>query len=314
MGNNIENPGNVAGLEAAARMFGWDCAFVADERFPAAQTSAAGARAMTAAALAASGLPIIALENGHGAEDLHRFRPPRGRYVLIAGNERKGIAGELRRLAGRVVEIPNASARLNTLNVAAAAAVALHQLTRSRDRQAGAGGGRPEVLLDGPTDAIELGSVIRSATCFGWSHLFVDDRHHVWFATDRVTRSLGRGAARRGRNPIAIVPARGGAYEEVLVVTATDGEPLRRADVALGPDRLVVIPDAAATTVDADADADASSRWHRLGRRVRRLRVEVEPGAPAPFRLVASIALAELARRCHRRPTRAPRPLAPPDD
>jgi hypothetical protein len=149
------------------------------------------------------------------------------------------------------------------------------------------------VLLAAPTDAIETGSVVRSAACLGWSHVFIDDRHHVWFETDRVTRSLGRGAARRGRNPIRVLPPPDGRFDEVCVVHAGgDGEPLRDADLARGVDRLVALPDGDAGIDDVDDD-----RWSRLGRRVRHLHLGVAPAVRAPFRLVASIALAELARR-----------------
>src|SRR5262245_2884121 len=191
VGNNIENPGNVESLRAAAEMFDCECAFVHDVRHPAAQAAAAeiGARILSLGELSRCAVPIVALENATGADNLYRFRPPAGRFVVVAGNERKGIASEVLRLADRVVEIPNASAHLSTVNVAAAAAIALHHLTR-----AGGGGGarghpgceRPEVLLAAPTDAIATGSVVRSAACFGWARLFIEDRHRVWFDTDRV--------------------------------------------------------------------------------------------------------------------------------
>ncbi len=312
VGNNIENPGNTAGLRAAAEMFDWDCGFLHDARHPDAQTAAAvtGSRIISLQELAACGAPVIALENASGAEDLYRLRPPKGRFVVVAGNERKGIASEVLRLADRVVQIPVSSAHLNTVNVAAAAAIALHHLSRAGGGAVARGAGkRPEVLLAGPTDAIATGSVVRSAACFGWTRLFLDDVHDVWFETDRVTRSLGRGAARRGRNPIRVIPARDGAFDEVCVLgTLGDGEPLRRAELTLGPAQLVVIPDEREGEVD-------ERRWARLGRRLRRVRLDTEPGTRPPFRLVASIALAEIARqlggRCRpgeaRHRARAPR-------
>ena len=93
---------------------------------------------------------------------------------------------------------------LNTLNVAAATGVALYYLS------AGFGGKlqitshpekrRPEILFMAAGDHIELGSAIRSAGAFGWNRLFLEDREKIWFGCDRVTRSEGRGAAKRGRN------------------------------------------------------------------------------------------------------------------
>ena len=298
IGNDIENPGNADSLRVAAEMFDWECGFLYDSHHSGAQPAAglAGSRIISTAELAACGMPIIALENASGAEDLFRFRPPEGRFVVVAGNERKGISHDILRLADRVVQIPIASAHINTVNVAAAAAIALYYLSRGGGGRAVPRGGhergRPEVLLAAPTDAIEVGSVVRSAACFGWTRLFVDDRHDAWFDTDRVTRSLGRGAARRGRNPIRVLPARGcGLFEEVCVVsTRGDGEPLRRAHLALGPGQLVVIPDESGGAIE-------DREFARLGRHVRRVRLETEHAEPRPFRLVASIALAEIARQ-----------------
>lgn len=292
VGNNIENPGNALALAAAADMFGWECSFLADDRHPAAALAAAAARTVSARELAESGATIVALENARGAESLWTFQPPKERCVLIVGNERRGIAGDVLRLADRIVEIPNVSAPLNCLNVAAAAAIAVHHLARRRGRGRPLTP-RPAVLLAAPTDAIETGSVVRSAACLGWSHVFIDDRHRIWFETDRVTRSLGRGAARRGRNPIRVLPAPHRLFDEVCVVGAGDhGEPLAGVDLAPGVDRLVVLPDG---EVD---DTIGDGRWARLGRSVRHLRLDLRPGARAPFRLVGSIALAALARRC----------------
>lgn len=292
LGNNIENPGNVAALRAAAEMFDWECAFVDDARHRAAHPAGEGARVLAARDLAACGVPIIALENTRGAEDLYRFRPPRGRFVLAAGNERRGIAGEILRLADRAVQIPTTSAHLDTVNVAAAAAIAIHHLARGgAATRRGGGHARPDVLLAAPRDPIAAGSVVRSATFFGWKRLFLDDRHAVWFETDRIVRSLGRGAARRGRNPIHVLPARGDPYDEVCVVTALgEGEPLRTADVTADAQRLVVIPDESGGAIDVGP-------WAALGRRVRSVRLETAGGTDPPFRLVASIVLAEIARR-----------------
>lgn len=114
----------------------------------------------------------------------------------------------------------------------------------------------------------------------------------AWFAADRVTRSLGRGAARRARNPIHVLPVRGDEFfDEVCVVSARgDGVPLQRADLARGPRQLVVIPD------ETSGDSDERDLAH-LGRHVRRVHLEIEHGVRRPFRSVASIALAEIARQ-----------------
>jgi hypothetical protein len=264
-------------------MFDWDCGFLDDSDL-----------SMNVRQLARSSVPILAIENTCDAEELFKYRPPPGRLAVIVGNERKGISRSVLRLADRVLRIPVASAHINTVNVAAAAAIAVFHLSRAREGRIGANGGggrgRPEVLLTGVTDAIELGSAVRSAACFGWRRLFIDDLRATWFATDRVTRSLGRGAARRARNPIRVLPVReDGSFDEVCIVGACGGEPLRRADLGRGPRQLVVIPDE-----NDGFDEDSAAR---LGRNVRRVCLETEPGAARPFRLIASIVLAEIARQ-----------------
>ena len=275
VGDHIENAGNVDCLRATAAMFGWSSGFVGD----------GGLRAET---LVGSGVPIIALENASGAEDLFKYRPPDGPFAVVVGNERKGVSRELLRLADRVIQIPIQSVRLNCLNVAAAASIALYRLavhSRQSATRGGRSGGRPVVMFAGVDNAIELGSALRSAACFGWNEVCVADRDDVWFDVDRVTRSLGRGAARRARNPIRVMPAPTTAtFDEVCVIGTDEGEPLRSADLARGPGQLVVLGDANAVDIA------------RLGAHVRRIRIEVEPGVH-PFRLVASIVLAEIARQ-----------------
>jgi SpoU rRNA Methylase family len=271
VGDHIENAGNVDCLRAAAAMFNWPYGSIGDGD-----------------ALAGSGVPIIALENASGAEDLFKYRPPDGPFAVVVGNERKGVSRELLRLADRVIQIPIKSVHLNCLNVAAAASVALYRLARHSRQiatRAGRSGGRPAVVFAGVDNPIELGSAVRSAACFGWDEVCVADHHDVWFDADRVTRSLGRGAARRARNPIRVHPLpTGAAFDEICVIGTSAGEPLRSADLARGPRQLIVLGNA--DTLDIA----------RLGSHARQIRLEVEPG-PHPFRLVASIALAEIARQ-----------------
>jgi tRNA G18 (ribose-2'-O)-methylase SpoU len=170
IGDHIEVPGNMDCLRAAAEMFDWEFnLFDSDDH------------SSDIRALSRSGLPIVAIENTRHAENLFQYRPPDGPLAIIVGNERKGISRQVLRLADHVVQIPIASVHVNTLNVAAAAAVALYYLSRARKGRIGALGGRgrsrPEVMLTGATDAIELGSAVRSAACFGWTRLHIDDRH-----------------------------------------------------------------------------------------------------------------------------------------
>ena len=74
--------------------------------------------------------PIVAFDNGQGALPLYGYRPGRlDRLALVVGNERRGIAGDMVRAARHRVEVPMVSRRVNCLNVAAAAAVALFYLS-----------------------------------------------------------------------------------------------------------------------------------------------------------------------------------------
>ncbi len=151
----------------------------------------------------------------------------------------------------------------------------------------------------GPVDHIELGSAIRSAGAFGWERLLIEDRAAAWFGCDRITRSESRGAARRGRNPIRVVaaPPNGRyAFDEVCVLTVKEaGTPLHRARLAGGARQLIAIPDESA--VDCREED-----WRRLAREVTFVRLDV-PHQPYVYhyRLIATIALAEIARQIGRK-------------
>lgn len=303
IGDHIENPANAESLRAVAETFQWTGGFLNEPEAGATPDT----RKATADELTARFSPIIAVENGPGAECVYGFRPPPGqRIAVIVGNERKGISRALLARADRMVQIPVVSRSINTVNVAVAAAIALYYLSRG-------GGGRlrqrpdpercrPQLLALGPGDAIEFGSLVRSAAAFGWEHLFVEDRFGVWYGADRVTRSLGRGAARRGRNDLRVLPARahgrpfdrarGRPFEEACVITAAgEGESIHQVDLARGPSQLLVLPDE--TRVD-DAVREAAT----FARQVRRVRLELPGGDVAyRYRLAASIALAEAARQ-----------------
>lgn len=118
-----------------------------------------------------------------------------------------------------------------------------------------------------------------------------------------------RGGARHGavRNPIRVIPAPSGdryAFREVCVVTCKKpGVPLRRAQLAGGTRQLIAIPDEAAVDVDRE-------EWDRLAKDVTFVRVDVPVRDYVyHYRLVATIALAEVARQVGRRaPAAAGRP------
>lgn len=166
----------------------------------------------------------------------------------------------------------------------------------------------------GGSDPIELGSALRSAAAFGWERVLLEDRGGVWFDCDRVVRSEGRAAARRGRNDIRLLrctPSAQYAYSEVVIVTASgDGPPLHRLSLTGGPRQLVVL-------ADESAGPMAESEYGRLGQHVRVAKLDLPRAALAyHFRLLATVALAEVARQVGRpRPgERPPRPALPAYD
>jgi hypothetical protein len=167
-----------------------------------------------------------------------------------------------------VIQIPIQSVTLNCLNVARRSDRAVPACTAWRqDRDARWAHRRTSgVMLPDVDDAIELGSAFRSAACFGWKEVGVADRHGVWCDADRVTRSLGRGAARRARNPIRVLPALAtNAFDKVCVIGAGGASPCAGR----------TWPVARASFVLGDPDAVDLSL---LASRVRRTRLEVEHG------------------------------------
>jgi hypothetical protein len=206
-------------------------------------------------------------------------------------------------MASHAVEIPMISQRINCLNVAAASAVVLHYLTRGRlgriQERRDPESRRPELLFLGAGDHIELGSAIRSATAFGWQRAFIEDRQALWFGCDRITRSEGRGAARRGRNPIRLVPCSvDGTYgfPHVTVITKSQaGVPLHRANLARGARQLVVLPDETCVCLTREP-------WSRLGKDIQFVHLDL-PAAEFTYhyRLAATVALAEISRQVGRR-------------
>jgi hypothetical protein len=232
----------------------------------------------------------------------------------MVGNERRGLSYECAKLATDKVQVPMFSRRINCLNVAASSAVALYYLRGTRVGSMAIRGEpnnrRPEVLLLGAGDHVELGSAIRSTAAFGWGRVFIEDREQVWFGCERAVRSEGRAAARRGKNEILCVPCTTGAthgFARVTVITTREVEaPVHRVNLARGPSQLVVIPDE--KHVDQSLEA-----WSRLGKEVEFAHLQI----PAMdfqyhYRLMATIALAEISRQVGRRPPIKVRPVGRP--
>ena len=301
IGDDIENPFNAKAMVSIAGMFGSVCSFrdhkPVDEENP-------DRKIISTAAAQQAYASLIALDNLDSAVELYGFKLKGDlTAALVAGNERRGISHEMQKAATDIVQIPMFDTRLNTINVASATGVALYYLC------SGFGGKlqnrthpesrRPDMLFIGGTDHIELGSAIRSAGAFGWNRLLIEDRENIWFGSDRVTRSEARGAARRGRNAIRLVPVTSDqsyAYREVVVVSSKTGDCIARANLADGAKQLIVIPDESQVDV-------AATDWNRFGAKVRFVQVKTPLTVfNYHFRFFASVALAESARQIGRRP------------
>jgi hypothetical protein len=128
---------------------------------------------------------------------------------------------------------------MSSLNVAVSAAIALYALSkdlgRRKRRTNGLAQRDVDVLIHAPNDPHEIGSLLRSAWALGWRRVFVSDPHGVWFTRDQRAVLDSRAAARRFKNPLAVLPADHldmGAYDGTLVC---DG---RREGTALSRLRL----------------------------------------------------------------------------
>jgi len=320
VGDGIENPGNALAMIHAAQMWGVSCAFRDTKglaRLDELRALGEAFRSTTGGEIQAQHAQIIACDNIPGASELYGYRPGRG-FAVLVGNERRGLSHECRELASDAVEIPMQSRRVNCLNVAAASAVALYYLCGPQVGpmavRTDPASRRPELLLVGGGDHVELGSAIRSAAAFGWQRVLVEDRRQVWFGCDRVIRSEGRAAARRGKNDVRLVPWTADAtfaFPEVTVITtARLGAPIHRVDLARGHRQLVVIAD----EIEVDA---AREEWARLGLDVRFAHLALPSTEHVyHYRLAATVALAEISRQVgtHLRVPRGPRVRPPAYD
>lgn len=307
VGDGIENPWNAKTMIHVAQMFGSTCLFRDRKGLARALSEIASGddqvRFVSCNEVAQKYSPVLALENLDDAHEIYGFEQPLGqKNVLIVGNEKFGIAHDMKEIATHFLQIPMPGPTLNTLNVAAAAGVALYYLysgagdklqIRSNPQKR-----RPELLFVGAGDHVELGSAIRSAGAFGWNRLFLEDRDGVWFGCDRVKRSEGRAAARRARNSIRLVPVKRTSrfmFKDVLIVSSKHGLPLNKVKLAGGPQQLVVIPDESQIELSRED-------WERLGSHVSFAQISV-PAAEYVYhyRLFASIVLAEAARQIGQR-------------
>ncbi len=141
--DSVSQPFNVGSIIRTAAAFGaeqiWLCGDTAAPEHPQARRTALGtgrfvtferepdpAAAVTAAA--AAGLRVIAIELASGAVPLHEA-PLGGDVCLALGNEDHGCSAAVLAAADAVAYIPQLG-RVGSLNVAAAAAIALAEARR----------------------------------------------------------------------------------------------------------------------------------------------------------------------------------------
>jgi tRNA (guanosine-2'-O-)-methyltransferase len=145
--DSVSQPFNVGSIIRTAAAFGvervWLCGETAPPEHPQARRTALGTgrfvtfereqgAGQAALAAAADGLTVIAIELAQGAVPLHEA-PLGGDVCLALGHEDHGCSAALLAAADTIAYIPQLG-RVGSLNVAAAAAIALAE-TRRREWQ-----------------------------------------------------------------------------------------------------------------------------------------------------------------------------------
>jgi hypothetical protein len=266
LADGVENPANQERIEDAARLLGVSRCVSPQGR-------------------------LIAVENAKGAGSIYGRKPLREDATLAVGNERRGVSERLLSEAHEIIAIPTQSRTIKALNVAAAAAVAgwyVLRGSRAQVRSTQPEHRRPAVLIIGD-EHVEVGSSLRSAAAFGYRDVLLEDRGAGWFDGPAEVRREAFAAARRHKNALRVhgasleVTAR---FEEIIFVAPWGSDiHLQRRPLARGRRQLVVI---GASPEDVAAVAADRTTIATLG---------LEPMDHAPLRLVASIALAEIARQ-----------------
>ncbi len=149
---SVGQPFNLGSILRTAAAFGvervWLCGDCADPAHPSARKTALGAgrylaiervpdAGRAAAAARRDGLRLVAIELAEGAVPLHRAGVS-GDVCLALGNEDRGCSPALLAAAEQAAYIPQVG-RIGSLNVAAAAAIALAE-ARRREWDPGAAG------------------------------------------------------------------------------------------------------------------------------------------------------------------------------
>ena len=146
---SVSQPFNVGSIVRTAAAFGvehvWLCGDAADPGHPSARKTALGtgrfvtferaAVAEAADAVRAAGLRLVAIELAQAAVPLHEAALG-GDVCLALGNEDRGCSASLLAAADEIAYIPQLG-RVGSLNVSAAAAIALAEARRREWASAG---------------------------------------------------------------------------------------------------------------------------------------------------------------------------------
>jgi hypothetical protein len=194
-------------LENAAAISGADCIFASSNT----EGREPSVRAEQLEEVLSRFRHTIACEVARDSVGIYDFPAPRERTAVLVGNELTGIPRSVLKKVDRVVSIPMAGTGISSVNVAVSAAIVLYVLSRDIGRIRRIRNELPrravDILIDSPSDAHELGSLLRSAWCFGWRRVFLRDPDGVWFTKDKATIMDSRAAARRHKNPMAVLPS-----------------------------------------------------------------------------------------------------------
>lgn len=304
IGDGVENPHNALAMTEIAAALDAACAFMdrkglrdaTQSAYPeAAPLTCIGPRILTE-----TYNPLIACDTLPEAVDLFGCRPaPGASPAVVVGNERLGLTHAVQARSQQKVRIPMATRGIGSLNVAAAAAIALYVLGRGggpMQARRSSAEHRPDLLLMDPNDHAELGCAVRSAAEFGWGRVLIEDRAGVWFGADRQRRAEGRAAARQSKNSIGVIrvePERRYAYDEAVVIRAAPAPgslPLQRINAARGARQVIVIPDHTAGDLPVED-------WSRFGRTLRFAHLGLPSHAALRYRALTGIAMAEVARQ-----------------
>ncbi len=190
---------------------------------------------------------VLGCEPGPRSASIYEVPAPRGTTAILMGNEQTGLPKAVLSRVEKLVSIPMRGKGMSSINVASAAAVVAYVLERDLGRKArssvSVAGESVDVLIESPDDASELGSLLRSLWAFGWKKVYLDDRRGSWFAKDRPTVLKSRAAARRSKNPLAVLPSHlldFSKYQSVLACTPRrSGSPLSRLQILRGNVLLV---------------------------------------------------------------------------